>query len=52
MFNFDLTNDNVGLEALESYVASLQLVGSPLGIQTGSLVQTTVNVEDDDRKFI
>ena len=50
-FYFDLTDDNVGLEAVESYIASLQIVGSPLGIQTGSLVQTTVIVEDDDRKF-
>ena len=51
-FNFDLTDDNVGLEALESYIASLQLVGSPLGIETGvCLVETTVNVEDDDSMY-
>ena len=51
-FNFNLTDDNVGLEAVESYIASLQLVGSPLGIQTGvCLVETTVNVEDDESMY-
>ena len=52
LFYLNLTDDNVGLEAVESYIASLQLVGSPLGIRTGvCLVDTTVNVEDDDSMF-
>ena len=51
MFNFALTDDNIGLEAVESYVASLQLVGSPVGVELGTTIETTVVVEDDDGRL-
>ena len=47
-FNFDLTDDIVGLEDVESYIASLQLVGSPAGVELGATTETTVFVTDDD----
>ncbi len=45
---FTLTNDEVALEAVESYVGTLDIVGNPEGVTIGMIATTTINVEDDD----
>ena len=48
-----ITDDLVALEATESYVATLEIVGSPDSqIEIGRFPTTTVSVLDDDRKLL
>ena len=48
----DITDDFMALEANESYVASLEIVGnSNSQIEIGRFPVTTVSVLDDDRKL-
>ena len=49
----NITDDLVALEATESYVATLEIVGTPDSqIQIGRFPMTTVSVLDDDRKLL
>ena len=48
---FTLTDDDIALEAIESYVGTLDTVGNPEGVTIGMIATTTVNVEDDDGEF-
>lgn len=51
-FDIPLSDDEVGLEALESYAASLELVGGMAdAVSLGDLNETTIFVEDDDGTF-
>ena len=52
VFEFALTDDSVGLEAIERYFADLTIVGTPDGVMLGALTRTTVNVLDDDSELI
>ena len=45
---FTLTDDDVALEAIESYIGSLDIVGNPEGVILGMIDTTIVNVRDDD----
>ncbi len=45
---FTLTDDDIALEAIESYIGSLDIVGNPEGVTLGMVDTTTVNVRDDD----
>ena len=47
-FEFPLTDDDVGLEAVELYTASLELVDSPDNVSLCFWSQTSVTVMDDD----
>ncbi len=49
---FTLTDDEVALEAIESYIGSLDIVGNPEGVTLGMIDTTTVNVQDDDGELI
>ena len=49
-FDFTLTDDLVGGEDVETYVASLEIVGI-LAVQLGSQSTTQVFVKDDDGMF-
>ena len=46
--SFTLTDDTVGLEDIESYIATLELVGTPEGVVIGDIPETTVNVLDNE----
>ena len=46
-----ITDDSVALEVIESYVASLEIIGSPSHVVLGDQDTTTVNVLDEDCKF-
>ena len=46
--SFTLTDDNVGLEDIESYLVSLELIGTPVGVDIGDIPEATVNVLDDE----
>ena len=50
-FDFTITDDDIGLEADESYVATLELVDSPDGVSLGNLSKTLVTVVDDDGMY-
>ena len=41
----------MALEVIESYVASLEIIGSPSHVVLGDQDTTTVNVLDEDCKF-
>lgn len=45
---FDLTDDDVALEAVERYVASLSVVDPSSGVRVVQPSVTTINVLDDD----
>ncbi|XP_064387615.1 uncharacterized protein LOC135335886 isoform X2 [Halichondria panicea] len=45
---FTLIDDDIALEAIESYIGSLDIVGNPEGVTFGMVDTTTVNVRDDD----
>ncbi len=45
---FDITDDLVALENIESYVVGLTIEGNPEGVAIGMVAMTTVNVLDDD----
>ena len=49
---FDINNDEIGLEDLESYFASLSLSSEAIsgGVSLGALDQASVQVVDDDGK--
>ena len=49
-FNFALTDDLVGGEDVETYIASLEIVGNS-AVQLGSQSTTQVFVKDDDGMF-
>ncbi len=49
---FTLTDDDVALEAIESYIGSLDIVGNPEGVILGMIDTTIVNVRDDDGELI
>ncbi len=48
---FTLTDDDIALEAIESYIGTLVIMGNPEGVTIGVIATTTVNVEDDDGEF-
>lgn len=49
---FDLTDDLVALEATESFVATLEILGTPSSrIEIRDFPTTTISVLDDDRKL-
>ena len=47
-----ITDDLVALEATESYVASLEIVGTPPNVEIGQFPTTIVEVLDNDRKLL
>ena len=47
----NITDDLVALEATESYVTSLQILGSPANVEIGLHPTTLVDVLDNDRKL-
>ena len=47
-----ITDDLVALEAIESYVASLEILGTPDNVIIGQHHKTTVSVHDDDCKSL
>ena len=47
-----LTDDDIALEAIERYDVNLEIVGSPTNIVIGRHEMTTVNVLDNDGKFL
>ena len=49
--SINITNDDIALEAIESYVVNLEIVGSPTNVVIGRHEVTTVNVLDEDCKF-
>ena len=51
-FEFALTDDSVGLEAIEMYFADLTIVGTPGGVMLGSVTTVRVNVLDNDGELI
>ena len=48
--DFNIGDDELGLEETESYTASLEIVGNPLGVLPG-LSSAKVLVIDDDGKY-
>ena len=50
LFSFALTDDLIGGEDVETYVASLEIVGNST-VQLGSQSTTQVFVKDDDGMF-
>ncbi len=50
--SFDITDDNIALENIESYVVGLMIVGNPQGVGIGMIPMTTVNIVDDDGEHI
>ena len=49
----NITDDFVALEAIESYVATLEILGTPDSrIEIGQYPTTTISVLDDDRKLL
>ena len=46
-----ITNDDIGLEAIEIYDVNLEIVGSPTNVGIGRHEMTTVSVLDEDSKF-
>ena len=49
----DLTDDLVALEATESYIATLEVLGTPSSrIVIGEFPMTNISVLDDDRKSL
>lgn len=51
--SINITDDFVALEAIESYVASLEILGTPNSrIEIGTYPTTTISVLDDDRKLL
>ena len=52
-FSLPLTDDEIALEDLESYVASLTLApGTPPGVVLGSQNTTTISVADNDSESV
>lgn len=47
----NITDDDVALEAIESYVASLEIIQPAPNVLIGAHPTTSVNVLDEDRKF-
>ena len=50
--NFDIGDDELGLEEIESYIASLMIEGSPPRISLGDISTAQVAVVDDDSMFV
>ncbi len=48
--SFGINNDEIGLEAVEMYIASFEIISSVGNVMCGSPEQTTINVLDDDSK--
>ncbi len=49
----NITDDLVALEATESYIATLEILGTPASrIAIGEFPMTTVSVLDDDGKSL
>jgi hypothetical protein len=49
----NITDDLVALEATESYIATLEILGTPASrIAIGEFPMTTVSVLDDDGKLL
>ena len=50
--DFNIGDDQLGLEEIESYIASLMIEGSPPRISLGDIDTAQVDVVDDDRMFV
>ena len=49
----NITDDSVALEATESYIATLEILGTPASrIQIGQFPTTNVSVLDDDGRLL
>ncbi len=48
--NFNINDDEIGLEAVEMYIASFDIISSVGNVVRGMPEQTTINVLDDDSK--
>ncbi len=45
---FPITDDEVGLEELERYVAMLEIVGTPRGVVLGTITSADIEISDND----
>ncbi len=51
--SFNITNDEISVENLESYLATLSLTAGTIaaGVSLGALTQATVQIMDDDGMY-
>ena len=49
---FNITDDDVALEAIERYIASLEVLPGSLGVQVGDPSETSVAILDDDGTYV
>ena len=45
---FPITDDELGLEEIERYIAMLEIVGTPTGVIPGTTTSTEIQITDDD----
>ena len=48
---FGINDDEVGLEAVETYTVVFEILSSTNLVFPGMIIETTVNIEEDDRKL-